>query len=126
MILEKYISNIKDTKIKVKYVTLWAGKEAHAYLNTVEVHQKNSLDALFKTLHDWTKPKADEIAAYSQLQELNQGNKTMSQFIQEVRRLVDLCNLKCNEDKELLTRNSIITGIASMKAYQQFISKDHP
>ena len=123
LILETYLSNVKDTKIKVKYVTLWAGKEACAYLNTVEVHQKNSLDALFKTLHDWTKPKADEIAAYSQLQELNQGNKTMSQFIQEVRRLVDLCNLKCNEDKELLTRNSIITGIASTKAYQQCISK---
>ena len=47
----------------------------------------------------------------------------MSQFIQEVRRLVDLCNLKCNEDEELLTRNSIITVIASTKAYQQYISK---
>ena len=67
LILETYLSNVKDTKIKVKYVTLWAGKEAHTYLSTVEEHQKNSLDALFETLHDWTKPKADEIAAYSQL-----------------------------------------------------------
>ena len=49
LILETYLLNIKDTKIKVTYVTLWAD-------------QKNSLDALFKILHDWTKPKVDEIA----------------------------------------------------------------
>ena len=67
LILETVLSNIKDTKTKVKYVTLWAGKEACSYLNTVEEHQKNSLDTLFETLHDWTKPKADEIAIYTQL-----------------------------------------------------------
>ena len=67
MILETYLSNVKDTNTKVKYVTLWAGKEARTYLNTVEEHQKNSLESLFETLHDWTKPKEDEIAAFTQL-----------------------------------------------------------
>ena len=67
LILETYLSNVKDTNTKVKYVTLWAGKEACTYLSTVEEHQKNSLESLFKTLDDWTKPKEDEIAAFTQL-----------------------------------------------------------
>ena len=44
-------------------------------------------------------------------------------YIHEVRRLVDLCNLDCNVDKDKLIRNSIIAGINSTKAYQQCISK---
>ena len=87
LILETYLSNVKDTNTKVKYVTLWAGKEARTYLNTVEEHQKNSLESLFETLHDWTKPKEDEIAAFTQLWALNQGNKTLSEFILKVQRL---------------------------------------
>ena len=69
------------------------------------------------------RPKADKIAAYTQLRALNQGNKILSMYIQEVRRLVDVCNLDCNADKEKLIRNSIIVGINSTKAYQQCISK---
>ena len=72
---------------------------------------------MLNTLEDWTKPKADEIAAFTQ------GKKTLSTYIQEVRRLVDLCNLDCNDDKDKLIRNSIIVGINSAKAYQQCISK---
>ena len=123
LILETVLSNIKDTKTKVKCVTLWTGKEVCSYLNTVEEYQKNSLDTLFETLHDWTKPKANEIVTYTQLQQLNQGKKTVSELIQEVRRQVELYNLTCNRDKEQLIRNSIVAGITSMKAYQQCISK---
>ena len=36
LILETILSNVKDTKTKVKYRTLWAGKEACTYLSTVE------------------------------------------------------------------------------------------
>ena len=64
-----------------------------------------------------------EIAAYTQLRALNQGNKTLSMYIQEVRRLVDLYNLDCNADRDKVIRNSIIAGINSTKAYQQCISK---
>ena len=44
-------------------------------------------------------------------------------YIQEVRRLADLCNLDCTADKDKLIRNSIFAGINSTKAYQQCISK---
>ena len=74
-------------------------------------------------LEDWIRPKADEIAAYTQLRALNQGNKILSTYIQEVRRLADLCNLGCTADKDKLIRNSIIAGINSTKAYQQCTPK---
>ena len=93
------------------------------YLSTVSDDKKDSLQTLLNTLEDWTRPKADEIAAYTQLRALNQGNKTLSTYIQEVRRLVDLCNLDCSADKDKLIRNSLIAGINSTKAYQQCILK---
>ena len=66
---------------------------------------------MMDTLKDWTRPKSDEVAAFKQLRALNQGNKTLSTYIQEVRRVVDLCNFSCMGDCN------------STKAYQQCISK---
>ena len=79
---------------------------------------------MLDTLKDWTRPKSDEVAAFTQLRALNQGNKTLSTYIQEVRRVVDICNFSCMGDcKDRLTRNSIVAGLNSTKAYQQCISK---
>ena len=68
--------------------------------------------------------KSDEIAAFTHLRTINQDNKTLSSYIQEVRRVVDLCNFTCVGDcKDRLIRNSIVAGLSSTKAYQQTISK---
>ena len=74
-------------------------------------------------LEDWTRPKADEIAAYTQLRALNQGNKTLSTYIQEVRRLVHLCNLDCTADEDKLIRNSIIAGSTAPKPTRNVYQK---
>ena len=64
-----------------------------------------------------------KLLAFTQLRTLNQGNKTLSTYIQEVR-VVDLCNFNCVGDcKDRLIRNSIVVGLNSTKAYQQCISK---
>ena len=123
LLVDTALLHIKDKTIKMKFVILWAGKEARTYLNTLSEEKKDSLQTLLNTLEEWMRPKADEIAAYTQLRALNQGNKTLSTYIQDVRRLVDLCNLDCNADKDKLIRNSVIAGINSTKAYQQCISK---
>ena len=67
-------TQIRDNLIKCKgckdqgeICSSMAGKEACTYLSTVEEHQKKSLESLFETLDDWAKPKADEIAAFTQL-----------------------------------------------------------
>ena len=123
LLVNTAIAHIKDKTTKLKLVNLWAGKEARTYLTTLPEEKIDSLQTLLNTLEEWTRPKADEIAAYTQLRALNPGNKTLSMYIQEVRRLVDLCNLDCTANKDKLIRNSIITGINSTKAYKQCISK---
>ena len=50
---------------------------------------RDSLKAMMDILKNWTKPKSDEIMAFTHLRTLNQGNKTLSAYIQEVRRVVD-------------------------------------
>ena len=90
----------------------------------VDQDKKDSLKTMLDTLKDWTRPKSDEVAAFTQLRTLNRGNKTLSTYIQEVRRVVDLCYFNCEGDcKDRLIRNSIIAGPNSTKAYQQCTSK---
>ena len=123
LLVDTALAHIKERKTKMKFMTLWAGKEARTFLATVHEDKKDNLQDLLDALEDWTRPKADETAVYTQLRALSQGNKTLSMYIQEVRRLVDLYNLDCSADKDKLIRNSIITGVNSTKAYQQCISK---
>ena len=124
LLLDTVLSHIRNADTKMKFVSLWAGKEARTYLNTVEEDHKDSLRAVMDTLEDWTRPKSDEITAFTHLRTLNQGNETLSKYIQEVRRVVDLCNFVCVGDcKDRLIRNSIMAGLSSTKAYQQCISK---
>ena len=124
LLMDTVLSHIRNADTKMKFVTLWAGKEAQTYLATLEEDHRDSLRAILDSLEDWTKPKSDEIAAFTHLRTLNQGNKMLSTYIQEVRRVVDLCNFACVGDcKDRLIRNSIMAGLSSTKAYQQCISK---
>ena len=123
-LLNTVLSHIRNQETKIKFVSLWARKEARTYLSMVDQDSKDSLKTMLDTLDDCTRPKSDEVVAFTQLRALNQGNKTLSTYIQDVRRVVDLCNFSCMGDcKDRLIRNSIITGLNSTKAYQQSISK---
>ena len=90
--MDMVLLHIKNADTKMKFVTLWVGKEARPYLSTLEEDCRDSLRAILNSLEDWTKPKSDKIAAFTHLRTLNQGNKMLSTYIQEVRRVVDLCN----------------------------------
>ena len=73
LLVDTALAHIKDKTTKLKFVTLWAGKEARMYLSTVSDDKKDSLQTLLNMLEDCTRLKADEIAAYKQLRALNQG-----------------------------------------------------
>ena len=123
LLLDAVLSHIRNHETKLKYVSPWAGKEARTYLSTVSEDRNDNLKTMLDTLEDWTKPKSDEIAAFTHLRALKQGNKTLSTYIQEVMRMVDLCNFACVGDcKDRLIRNSIVAGLSSTKPYQQCIS----
>ena len=77
LLIDTVLTHIKNADTKMKFVSLWAGKEARTYLSTVKDDCKESLRAILDTLEDWTKPKSDEIAAFTHLRALNQGNKTI-------------------------------------------------
>ena len=65
LLVDTVLAHIKDKN--TKFVTLWAGKEARMYLNTLSEEKRDSLQTLLNTLEEWMRPKADEIAAYTQL-----------------------------------------------------------
>ena len=112
-------------KTEVKYVMLWAGKRACRYLNTVEEHNKDSVDTLLQTLENWFKPKTNELITFTELIQLNQGNLSVSQFIEEVMCLVELCNFKCNLFKKKLIRNCVLSGIKDLNSYQQCLLQEN-
>ena len=64
-----------------------------------------------------TRPKSNEIAAFTKLHSLKQGDMPLSEFIWEARRLAELCNYP--NDKDRLIRDMIVSGIRSLRAYQK-------
>ena len=77
LLLDTVLSHIRNWETKIKFVSLWAGKEARTYLSMVDQDKKDSLETMLDTLEDWTRPKSDEVAAFTQLRALNQDNKTL-------------------------------------------------
>ena len=78
LLLNTVLPHIRNQETKLEFVSLWAGKEARTYLSTVGQYKKDSLKTMLDTLEDWTRPKLDEVAVFTQLRTLNQGNKTLS------------------------------------------------
>ena len=66
-----------------------------------------------------TKPKSNEIAAFTKLRSLKQEDMPLSEFIHEARKLAESCNYPNNKDR--LIRDTIVSGIQSLKAYQKCI-----
>ena len=67
-----------------------------------------------------TKPKSNEIATFTKLHSLKQEDIPLSEFIREARRLAELCNYP--NDKDRLIRDTVVSGIQSLRAYQKCIN----
>ena len=50
LLIDTVLSHIKNADTKLKFVTLWAGKEARTYLNTLKQDNRDSLSRLFWTV----------------------------------------------------------------------------
>ena len=101
----------------------WAGKPARDYLKSLPdsefEYEGASAEAILEALEEKTKPKSNEIAAFTKLCSLKQGDMPLSEFIQEARRLAELCNYPNNQDR--LIRDTVVSGIYSLRAYQNCI-----
>ena len=111
----------KSNSVKSNYVLRWAGKPARDYLKSLPdsefTYEGANTDEILTALEKKTKPKSNEIAAFTKLRSLKQGDMPLSEFIREARRLVELCNYP--NDKNRLIRDTIVSGIRSLRAYQK-------
>ena len=109
--------------MKSNYVLRWAGKPARDYLKSLPdsefKYEGTSTEAILEALEEKTKPKFNEIAAFTKLHSLKQGDMPVSEFIWEARRLAELCNYPNDPDR--LIRNTIVSRIHSLRAYQKCI-----
>ena len=109
--------------MKSNYVLRWAGKPARDYLKSLPVsefkYEGASADAILTALEKKTKPKSNEIAAFTKLCSLKQGDMPLSEFIWEAKRQAELCNYPNNQER--LIRDTIVSGAYSLRAYQKCI-----
>ena len=82
-------------------------------------YERASAESILLALEQKTKPKSNEIAAFTKLRSLKQGDMPLSEFIRKARRLAELCNYP--NDKDRLIRETIVSGIQSLRAYQKCI-----
>ena len=104
--------------MKSNYVLRWAGKPARDYLKSLPESEFKYEGA---SAEEKTKPKSNEIAAFTKLSSLKQGDMPLSEFIQEARRLAELCNYP--DDQDRLIRDTIVSGVYSLRAYQKCINE---
>ena len=113
----------KSNSVKSNYVLRWAGKPARDCLESLPEsefkYEGASAESILQALEQKTKPKSNEIAAFTKLRSLKQGDIPLSEFIHEARRLAELCNYP--NDKDRLIRDTIVSGIQSLRAYQKCI-----
>ena len=107
--------------MKSNYVLRWAGKPAKDYLKSLPEskfkYEGARAEAILTALEEKTRPKSNEIAAFTKLCSLKQGDMPLSEFIREARRLTELCNYP--NDTTRLIRDTIVSGIQSLRAYQK-------
>ena len=108
----------KSNSIKSNYVLRWAGKLTSLPESEFK-YEGASAESILQALEQKTKPKSNEIAAFTKLHSLKQEDMPLSEFIPEARRLAELCN--CPSDKDRLIRDTIVSGIQSLRAYQRHI-----
>ena len=108
---------------KSNYVLRWAEKPARDYLKSLPEsefkYEGASVESILQALEQKTKPKSNEIVAFTKLHSLKQGDMPLSEFIHEARRLAELCNYP--NEKDRLIRDTIVSGIQSLRAYQKFM-----
>ena len=113
----------KSNSVKSNYVLRWAGKPARDYLKSLPEsefkYEGASAELILQALEQKTKPKSNEIAAFTKLRSLKQEDMPLSEFICEARRLAELCNYPNNKDR--LIRDTIVSRIQSLRAYQKCI-----
>ena len=97
-------------------VLRWAGKPTRDYLKSLPEsefkYEGASAEAILQALEEKTKPKSNEIAAFTKLHSLKQGDMPLSEFIQEARRLAELCNYPNDQDRLII--DTIVSGIQSL------------
>ena len=99
----------RSNSVKSNYVLRWAGKPARDYLKSLPEsefkYEVAHADAILAALEK-TKPKSNEIAAFTKPRSLKQGDMPLSEFIREARRLAELCNYPNDQDR-LIRHDSV-------------------
>ena len=100
----------RSNSVKSNYVFRWACKPARDYLKSLPEsefkYEGTSAEAILTALEEKTKTKPNEIAAFTKLHSLKQGDMPLSEFIREARRLAELCNYPNDQDR--LIRDTIV------------------
>ena len=113
----------RSNSMKSIYMLRWAGKPARDYLKSLPdsefKYEEANAETILEALEEKTKPKSNEIAAFTKLCSLKQGDISLSEYIRETRRLSELCNYPNNQDR--LISATIVSRIHSLRAYQKCI-----
>ena len=99
----------RSNSVKSNYVLRLAGKPARDYLKSLPEsafkYEEAHADAILAALEKKTKPKSNEIAAFTKLCSLKQGDMPLSEFIREARRLAELRNYPNDQALRLDSRH---------------------
>ena len=114
----------KNNAVKASYIMLWAGKTGRTHIKSLNLAAEERGDpaVLLQKFEEWTKPKANELAAAAAFRRLEQGNLTLAEYIDRATVLCDQCNYP-DDARDRLLRDALVIGLRSREAYFKCIEK---
>ena len=114
----------KSKAVKANYVLIWAGKTGRMHIKSLNLttEQKGDPSVLVRMFVEWTKPKSNALAAAAKFRRLEQGDLSLSEYIDKATVLCDQCEYP-SEARERLLRDAIVMGLRSKDAYYKCIER---
>ena len=114
----------KSKAVKANYVLIWAGKTGRMHIKSLNLttEQKGDPSVLLRMFVEWTKPKSNALAAAANFRRLEQGDLSLSEYIDKATVLCDQCEYP-SEARDRLLRDAIVMGLCSKDAYYKCIER---
>ena len=111
------LANSKEPA-KTRILMCWLPEHIKELVREEKKDTENNYSKVTDFLLKWSRPKTTVYNSFKMLKRIDQGSMNFEQFATKVRKLVSDCNIQDPRERDLITRNFIVTGANSKTAYR--------
>ena len=114
------LANSKEPA-KTRILMCWLPEHIKELVREEKKDTENNYSKVTDFLLKWSRPKTTVYNSFKMLKRIDQGSMNFEQFATKVRKLISDCNIQDPRERDLITRNFIVTG-ANPKRHTDCVS----